>query len=118
MTQEEMIISLREILGDDAENASDELLAFYLQEAYDVIFAKVYPFTTTATTIPSKYESRQIDIAVYLFTKNGAEGETMHTEGQTTRMYEKGGVPPSMLADITSFAGFWTTLESPEAEGN
>lgn len=108
MTQEEMILSLREILGDDANDASDELLAIYLTEAHNAIFRKVYPFTTTEETIPSKYISRQIEIATYLFTKNGAEGETMHTEGQTTRMYEKGGIPPSLLEGITSFCGMWS----------
>lgn len=109
MTQDELLNIFRERLGDDGSDASDELLESYLSEAHEAIFTKVYPFTTTETEIPSKYQGKQLSIAIYLFTKAGAEGETMHTEGQTTRMYEKGGVPPSMLADVTSFCGMWST---------
>ena len=41
MTQEELIYRLRNRLGDDAESASDELLADYLEEAHTAIFSKV-----------------------------------------------------------------------------
>ena len=104
MTREEMLNVLK--LRIDIE-VPDDLLFDYLDEATAIIYNKVYPFAEEYGEIPEKYHRKQIEIANYLVSKNGAEGETMHTEGQITRMYEKGGVPDSMLKDVVPMCGIY-----------
>lgn len=104
MTQEEMLNAFKSRIDIDAQ---DDLLLSYLNEAQEIIYNKIYPFAEDSGEIPEKYHHKQLEIANYLFNKNGAEGETMHTEGQITRMYEKGGVPDSMLKGITPKCGIY-----------
>ena len=111
MTKEEMIEELRVRIVSDyitEEEVPNSLLLSYLEEAQSIIYTKVYPFNRGYGDIPEKYHRKQVEIAMYLFSKNGAEGETMHTEGQTTRMYQSGGVPDSMLSGITPYVGMYT----------
>ena len=109
MTNEEMLEIMK--LRADDDSASDSLLLSYLKEAQQIIFHKVYPFVEELGDIPEKYHYKQLEIAVYLFSKLGAEGETMHTEAQITRMYEKGSVPDSMLKGITPMCGTYEISE-------
>ena len=102
MTQDEMLSKFKLKIEEDAP---EDLLRCYLEEAQEVIHNKLYPYAKELMDIPVKYHNKQISIAVYLYGKNGAEGETMHTEGQVTRMYEKGDVPDSMLKDIMTMCG-------------
>ncbi len=51
-----------------------------------------------------RWNLKQIEIATYLYNKQGAEGETQHIENGTTRTYESASVPESMLSDISPIA--------------
>ncbi len=66
---------------------------------------RAYPFDSTITTVPAKYERIQLDIACYLVNKRGAEGELTHTEVGQQRQYETGGIPSSLLRGITPKCG-------------
>ena len=44
---------------------------------------------------------KQIEIATYLYNKQGAEGETKHNENGVDRTYESASIPESMLSDIS-----------------
>lgn len=48
-----------------------------------------------------RWNMKQIEIAVYLYNKQGAEGETEHNENGVDRKYESASIPESMLADIS-----------------
>ena len=48
---------------------------------------------------------KQIEIAVYLYNKQGAEGQTAHSENGISRTYESADVPESMLRGIAPFVG-------------
>lgn len=86
---------------------SDEaLLTPYLNAATDAVRRRLYPFGNGTEVLPDGYESRVLEIAVYLYNRRGSEGETSHDEGDVSRTYEAAGVPPSMLADIRPFCGF------------
>lgn len=52
----------------------------------------------------SRWNMKQVEIAVYLYNKQGAEGETEHTENGTKRVYESASIPASMLSDISPIA--------------
>ena len=47
-----------------------------------------------------EYKSLAIEMAVYLYSKRGADGVIAFSENGIQRSYEKGTFPPSMLARI------------------
>jgi hypothetical protein len=53
------------------------------------------------TYVEDRYLDLQIRIAVELDAKTGAEGETGHSENGITRTYERAGISPSLLNEIT-----------------
>ena len=87
-----------------AKNGEDELLLMYLADAERAILNHLYPMDEDiAHTLPTRYESRLVEIAAYLYNKRGAEGETSHNENGISRSYENGSIPDSMLSDIIPY---------------
>jgi hypothetical protein len=52
-------------------------------------------------------------MCVSLFNKQGAEGQTSHSENGITRQYEEGDIPHSQLKQIIPMAGSVTVHEKP-----
>lgn len=100
MTNEEMLAIVKARTGVD----NDTLLSAYIADAGQAIINKAYPFKTGITEVPAKYQNRQVEIAVYLVNKQGAEGETSHNENGVNRSYESASVPKSMLREIVPLA--------------
>ena len=85
---------------------TDELtVSSYLKIAGNKICRKAYPFDPTVTEVPEQYSLLQVEIAVYLLNKRGAEGEAAHSENGISRTYEDGDVPPSMMRQIVPMCG-------------
>lgn len=84
---------------------SDGVVSAYLKIAGNKICRKAYPFDPTVTEVPEQYSLLQVEIAVYLLNKRGAEGQTGHTENGISRSYESGDVPTSMLRQIVPMCG-------------
>lgn len=82
-----------------------EIAQYYLESAKSKILRRVYPFGVTDEEIPEEYSAHQIDIAVYLYNKRGAEGQTSHSENGISRTYEDADVPESMLRGIYPYCG-------------
>ena len=96
------LTKLRLMVGANA--SEDDLLLMYLTDAERAILNHLYPMDEdVAHTLPTRYESRQVEIAAYLYNKRGAEGETSHNENGISRSYENGSIPNSMLSDIIPF---------------
>lgn len=91
MTQLELLKSL---LGSTPE--SDAVLEFYLDNAKDIICD-----IRNTDIVESKYLTTQIKIAIELYNKRGAEGQTAHSENGISRTYEKSDVSSSLLSQIT-----------------
>lgn len=105
MTNEEKLAKLRLML-DEGDDTSDAIANAYLEAAEKAVINLVYPFgDVSEKTMPEKYEYEQIEIAAYMLNKRGAEGETAHTEGGTSRTFETGDIPISLRARITAYAG-------------
>ncbi len=102
MTREEKLNALKAIVGD---SDSDALLSTYLDISASKILAKAYPYNQEVTEVPIQYESLQIEIAVYLLNKRGAEGQLMHSENGVSRTYESADVPSSMLRSVIPNCG-------------
>lgn len=91
------LTTLKSLLGSTPE--SDDVLQFYLDVAKDIICE-----LRNSTSVEEKYLTVQIQIAVELYNKRGAEGQTAHNENGIARTYEKADVSPSLLGKITPFA--------------
>ncbi len=98
---DDKLTKLRLIVGANA--SEDELLLMYLADAERAILNRLYPMGDDEAELPPRYDSRAVEIAVYLYNKRGAEGELSHSENGITRTYENGSVPASMLSDIVPY---------------
>ena len=87
------------------ENVTDVELEDILESAKAVILSKRFPFGEQPTEIEERYKDLQIRIAVEMFSKRGAEGETMHSENGVSRTYASANVSEDLLREITPKAG-------------
>ena len=87
------------------ENVSDEMLTDILESAKAVILSRRFPFGEQPTEIEDRYKDLQIRIAVEMFNKQGAEGETAHSENGVSRTYSSANVSEELLREITPKAG-------------
>lgn len=104
MTNEEKIGKLKVLISPD--EASDELLLSLLEQSEGIILNRRYPFgAPEGATLSPLHEQIQMRIAVELFSKMGAEGQTMHIENGVHRTWEAGDVSPSLLRQIIPVCG-------------
>ena len=104
MTNEQKIEKLKVLISPDT--ATDELLLSLLEQSEGIILNRRYPFgAPEGATLSPVYQLIQIRIAVELFGKMGAEGQTAHGENGISRTWEAGDVSPSLLRQIVPVCG-------------
>ena len=104
MTNEEKITRLGVLISPDT--ADTELLSVLIEQAEGIALNRRYPFgIPDGATVPIMYEHIQLQIAVELFAKMGAEGQTGHNENGISRTYESADVSPSLLRRIIPVCG-------------
>lgn len=90
----------------EPEAASADLLAMLLSASAEIVLGRLYPMgVPEGATVPDRYALTQIQIAVELFSKMGAEGQISHSENGIARTWEAADVSPSLLKRIVPFAG-------------
>lgn len=87
---------LRLLLNEQQEN--DDLLQLYLDDAKNIICELRY-----TDEVEPQYLSTQLKIAMELYSKVGAEGQTSHSENGISRSYETADISPSLISNITPF---------------
>lgn len=87
------------------EKTNDGELEDILESAKAVILSRRFPFGEQPTEIEDKYKDLQIRIAVEMFNKIGAEGETAHSENGVSRSYASASVSEELLREITPKVG-------------
>lgn len=102
MTDAEKLNKLMTMLDDDV---STNVANTFLEAAEKAVINLAFPFGDGAEVMPEKYEEVQIEIAAYLISKRGAEGEVSHTEGGVSRTYESADIPLALRTRITPKAG-------------
>lgn len=104
MTEQEKLTDLKlRILPDVVDDA---LLRSFLRNAERIVLNRRYPFGyKDGTTVPTRYEDVQMDIAVELYSKIGVEGQIGHSESGTNRTWESAHVSKSLLNKITPVVG-------------
>lgn len=101
MTYEEMMQELRTAISPDTESV--EVLTSLLNDAASLILNRMYPFGYDGDLIiPARYERIQIQLAVELYTKRGAEGQASHTENGMTRTWPE---KSRLLSRIVPYVG-------------
>lgn len=104
MTSEEKITRLGVLISPDTANS--ELLSVLIEQAEGIVLNRRYPFgVPEGATVPTMYEHIQLQIAVELFSKMGAEGQTGHSENGISRTYESADVSPSLIRRIIPVCG-------------
>lgn len=101
MTREEKLAALKVAISPDVE--ADEVLSSLLNEAEALVLNRMYPFGyPDKTVVPPRYEQIQIGVAVELFGKRGAEGQTSHKENGIDRVWAE---KSALLNRIVPFVG-------------
>lgn len=104
MTDEQKIEKLKVLISPDT--ASNELLLYLLEQAKGIILNRRYPFgAPEGAKLSAYHEQIQIRMAVELFNKMGAEGQTAHDENGIKRTWEAGDVSPTLLKVIVPVCG-------------
>ena len=86
MTDQEKLTALQEMLAPDTD--TDEVLTQTLKAAEALVLNRMYPFGyEDAVVVPRRYEQIQIQLAVELYSKRGAEGQTGHSENGISRTW-------------------------------
>lgn len=88
MTYEEKLDYMRVMGGSDVADETDDVLRAYLQLAEQKLLDHIYPFGRgKVVNIPNQYDTKQIELALILYSKRGAEGEDSHSENGVSRKY-------------------------------
>ena len=104
MTNEEKTASLAALISPDT--ADDSLLSRYILLAEGVVLNRRYPLgPPVGATVPGQYEHIQLQIALELFSKRGAEGQIEHDENGIARKYESADISYSLLRRIIPVCG-------------
>ena len=104
MTQDEKKARLVALISPDS--ASDELLIHLLEQSEGIVLNRRYPFgVPEEATVPAMYEHIQLQIAVELYSKMGAEGQTAHKENGVDRTFASADVTPALLRRIVPKIG-------------
>ena len=104
MTNAEKLEILKTML-DEGDTTSDEVANAYLEAAERAVINIAFPYGNGTEAMPEKYDYEQIEIALYMLNKRGAEGENLHIEAGTHRSFEVGDIPTSLKSRITAYAG-------------
>lgn len=104
MTEEAKLARFEVLISPDT--ADEALLVYLLEQAAGIVLNRRYPFgPPDDATVPAAYEHIQLQIAVELYSKMGAEGQTAHNENGINRSYEAADVSPSLLKRILPMIG-------------
>ena len=100
MTDNEKIEMLLALSREDDRGAA----ANYLLMARSRIMRRRYPFgVKDETKMPSEYDELQVELANVMWAKEGAEGESAHTEGSVKRVYSD---DEQLLSRVLPYVGF------------
>lgn len=83
----------------DNPPVSDAVLQFYLDNARDIICEIRH-----SDAVETKYLNTQIKMAIEMYNKSGAEGQTGHSENGLSRTYESGDISQSLISQIIPVA--------------
>lgn len=90
-----------ELLKTQIPQISDGDAEFLLETAKSAINARRYPFGEPPDDLERRYSNLQLRIAVELYNKQGAEGETSLSENGISRSYSSAWISEELLSEVT-----------------
>lgn len=102
-TDQKVDMLLRMMDGEDVDRG---ILDVYLEIAGQKILNRMYPYKEDyeGLEVPDRYATIQLNIAVYMLNKRGAEGEIQHIENGIHRNYGSSDIPDALLKDVYPYA--------------
>ena len=85
----------------EGEDYTDALLSDLLESAKYIIFEHRFPYSEYPTEVEPRYQNLQLQIAVELFGKMGADGQISHSENGISRSWQSADVSYDLLSRIT-----------------
>lgn len=82
----------------------DAILEDILESAKSAIMARRYPFQEWPEELENRYLDLQFRIAMDLYAKIGAEGQTGHSENGINRTWESSWISSELLQEVTPLA--------------
>lgn len=102
MTDTEKIVMVKAM----SDETDESIISAFLSMAGDAIINYVDPFhTSVKMDVIEQYASVQVKLAAYYINKRGWDFQSSHTENGVSRIYETGGIPSSMLKELTPKVG-------------
>jgi hypothetical protein len=102
MTDESKIVLVKSMTDEKAE----DIISVFLEMAGDSVCKYCDPYKRVEReTLLEEYGGVQARIAAYFLNKRGADGESAHSENGTSRSYESGDIPESLLRELTPICG-------------
>lgn len=98
MTALDRLISRLQLSGDP--NPNTFILEECLENAKHIILTRRFPYGDYPEEVEPRYKDLQYRIALDLYNKTGAEGETAHSENGVSRTYESSWVSEQLLNEI------------------
>lgn len=106
-----MLTQMQKIKTKLPDEKNEDVLEVYLDDAKMFILSRLYPFVNDYPKddngeyiLPYKYSTLQVDIAVEMYSKMGAEGELSHSENGISRTYDNAVVSKELSNQIIPFA--------------
>lgn len=84
MASAEQLTALKKRIPEGEDND----LEAALDDAADMILERRYPLCARPVELPDGFKGLQLRVAVILYSKRGAEGESSHSEAGVSRTYE------------------------------
>jgi hypothetical protein len=105
MTASQMLETVKTLIGEDPQ-ATDAVLSVFIQKAEDMIANTLYPTGNIPEgyATPLRYHMLACQIAVAEYSKQGAEGETVHIENGIHRTY-RATTSDDLLKFVIPYAG-------------
>ena len=108
MTNDEKRAVLATLIAPDTD--TDEVLSAMVSTAEALVLNRMYPYGYSGTpVVPARYEQIQIQLAVELYTKRGAEGQSTHSENGISRSWPE---KSQLLAQIIPHCGSVVVMDN------
>lgn len=110
MTEETLKAMIKTNIESSSDmTISDDVVNTFFQLSKNAILLKRFPYLQDVSEkeLPSIYNSLCVRLAVYMFNKQGAEGEISHTENGVSIKWENGDLPESMMSEVIPMSEAW-----------
>lgn len=98
-------------LTENGNEPDEDILSDCVESAKNAILNRRYPYHdwpvdgNGETYVEARYQDLQFRIAMDLYNKIGAEGETSHSENGVSRTFESSWISEQLLSEVTPYCG-------------